>query len=339
MKRLKVIKPENTSIENQDKKSIWIEKYRPKCFNEIIGQEKNIKIIQNLLKNKSLPHLLFHGNSGVGKTSTINAITEYLYGKKKAFMVMKLDASDDRGINSVREEIKGFAEKMTISNKGVKLIILDEADSMTFDAQFALRRIIEKYSDNTRFCLICNYENKIIKPIKSRCVDIRFYPIHNDIITSKLEYICKQENITYTKNGMNTISRISNGDMRKAINILQSLHSQSEIIKSSICYNILAIPDVKITKKILNNLLDKNISFNKSLILINKNIIDEGISISLFLKELYNEIMNNNSNIIDEIGNDEFIRITIELSELETKSVVSTFSDIYIIGLVSIFKK
>ena len=119
-------------------------------------------------------------------------LSEYLYGKNKVFMVMRLDASDDRGINSVREEIKGFAEKMTISNKGVKLIILDEADSMTFDAQFALRRIIEKYSDNTRFCLICNYENKIIKPIKSRCVDIRFYPIMKRCIVNKLKEICKE---------------------------------------------------------------------------------------------------------------------------------------------------
>ena len=157
--------------------SIWIEKYRPKTFDDIIGQDKNINIIKNVLKNNSLPHLLLHGNSGVGKSSTINSIINYLYGDNKAFMVMKLDASDDRGINSVREEIKGFAEKMTIFNKGIKLIILDEADSMTFDAQFALRRIIEKYSENTRFCLICNYENKIIKPIKSRCVNIRFYPI------------------------------------------------------------------------------------------------------------------------------------------------------------------
>ena len=210
---------------NDINKSIWIEKYRPKDFDNIIGQEKNINILKNLLKNKSLPHLLFHGNSGVGKTSTINAISEYLYGKNKVFMVMRLDASDDRGINSVQQEIKGFAEKMTISNKGVKLIILDEADSMTFDAQFALRRIIEKYSDNTRFCLICNYENKIIKPIKSRCVDIRFYPIDENIIVDKLKIICDNENVKYTLNGINTIAKLSNGDMRKSINILQSSYS------------------------------------------------------------------------------------------------------------------
>ena len=259
--------------------------------------------------------------------------------KNKVFMVMRLDASDDRGINSVREEIKGFAEKMTISNKGVKLIILDEADSMTFDAQFALRRIIEKYSDNTRFCLICNYENKIIKPIKSRCVDIRFYPITKDVIINKLKQICKEENIKYTSNGVETIAKLSNGDMRKAINILQSLHSLSDVIKSSVCYNSLAIPSSKITKKITNYLLDKNKNFKDTYNLINKHIISEGISISLFLKELYEYIITNKSVIIDEKGEDEFIRFTIELSELESKSIISTFSDIYIIGLISVFKK
>ena len=326
-------------MSNITKKSIWIEKYRPQNFDEIIGQDKNINILKNLLKNKSLPHLLFHGNSGVGKTSTINAISEYLYGKNKVFMVMKLDASDARGINTVREEIKGFAEKMTISNKGVKLIILDEADSMTFDAQFALRRIIEKYSDNTRFCLICNYENKIIKPIKSRCVDIRFYPVNEKVIIDKLKLICNNENIKYTTNGIETIAKLSNGDMRKAINILQSLHSSSDVIKSSICYNILAIPALKITEKIINYLINKDKSFKDAYQLINKHIISEGISISLFLKELYNNIIENMENIIDRVGNNEYIRFTIELSELESKSIISTFSDIYIIGLISIFKK
>ena len=254
-------------------------------------------------------------------------------------MVMRLDASDDRGINSVRDEIKGFAEKMTINNKGIKLIILDEADSMTFDAQFALRRIIEKYSDNTRFCLICNYQNKIIKPIKSRCVDIRFYPIDKKIIIDKLKIICGKENIKYTTPGIETIAQLSNGDMRKAINILQSLHSLSDVIKSSSCYNSLAIPTSKITNKIINCLIDKDTSFKDTYNLINKHIICEGISISLFLKEIYGHIISNIKNIIDKVGQDKFIRFTTELSELESKSIISTFSDIYIIGLISIFKK
>merc|ERR1712100_671833 len=130
----------------------------------------------------------------------------------------RLDASDDRGINSVREEIKGFAEKRNYFMKGIKVIILDEADSMTFDAQFALRRIIEKYSSSTRFCLICNYDNKIIPAIKSRCAEFKFNPISNKNMVNQLKIIAKKENLKYDKESLNVINNISKGDMRKAIN-------------------------------------------------------------------------------------------------------------------------
>ena len=164
----------------------WVEKYRPKKIEEIISHDQNIETIKKMLKGNSLPHLLFHGTPGTGKTSLILAIANELYGTSKNLMIMKLDASDDRGINSVRDEIKGFAEKINMFCQGVKLIILDEADSMTFDAQFALRRIIEKYSKTTRFCLICNYENKIIPAIRQRCAKFRFSPINTIHIQKKI---------------------------------------------------------------------------------------------------------------------------------------------------------
>lgn len=319
--------------------SIWIEKYRPKNFNEIIGQDKNIEILKNLIDNNSLPHLLFHGESGIGKTSTINSIVNKLYGNNKAFMVMKLDASDDRGINSVRDEIKGFAEKMTINNKGIKLIILDEADSMTFDAQFALRRIIEKYSDNTRFCLICNYENKIIQPIKSRCVDIRFYPIKKEIIKDKLIKICKIENINYDEKGLDTIADLSNGDLRKSINVLQSIQSLNKKINSSMCFNTLGVPKIKTMKKILDILLDDKITLKEIINTVNDKIILEGISISQFIKSLFEIINSNIENIIKIKGEHKYMFYIESMSEIEEKCIISTFSDIYIISLISIFKK
>ena len=130
-------------------------------------------------------------------------------------MVLLLDASDDRGISAVRDEIKGFAEKSHMFHKGVKLIILDEADAMTWDAQFALRRTIEKYSDNTRFCLICNYENKIIKPIRSRCANFHFSPIDELGIYKLLNKIVEKEEINLTKSCVKTISKISRGDLRR----------------------------------------------------------------------------------------------------------------------------
>ena len=202
-------------------KKIWIEKYRPKNFDEIIGQEKNINILKNLLKNKSLPHLLFHGNSGVGKTSTINAISEYLYGKNKVFMVMRLDASDDRGINSVREEIKGFAEKMTISNKGVKLIILDEADYLTPNAQAALRNLMETFSKSTRFILTCNYPQRIIPALHSRSQGFHIEKLDINEFTARIATICVEEDVQIDLETLDTYVQASYPDLRKSINLVQ----------------------------------------------------------------------------------------------------------------------
>ncbi len=318
---------------------IWIEKYRPTCIDNIVGQDKNINIINKMIDGGSLPHLLLHGKSGTGKTSTIMSIANKLYGKNKAFMMIRLDASDDRGINTVREEIKGFAEKMTPFNKGVKLIILDEADSMTFDAQFALRRIIEKYSDDTRFCIICNYMNKIIAPIKARCVNLRFYPIEKKIIIDRLIYICDEEKLKYKIDSLDAIANISNGDLRKAINILQSLSMMGRKINIESCYNSAGIPPPILINELYELLINKSINFLKSYEFINKHIIQEGYTLSFIIQEI-------NKIIIDKIiikqmniNEDIMINYLQELSELEYNVSQSIFDDMYMIGLISIFKK
>jgi replication factor C subunit 3/5 len=311
---------------------IWIEKYRPDCIDNIVGQDKNIKIIKNMIEGGSFPHLLLHGKSGTGKTSTIMSIANMLYGKNRPFMMIKLDASDDRGINTVREEIKGFAEKMTPFNSGIKLIILDEADSMTFDAQFALRRIIEKYSDDTRFCIICNYMNKIISPIKARCVNLRFYPIENKIIIEKLKYICEKENLKYEKNSLESIATIANGDLRKAINILQSLSmmiTDNKKININTCYNSAGIPPPSLISNLYNKLIDKSITFIECNKFLEDNIINEGYTLSFIIQEINKIIINTNINI----------RYLEELAELEYMVAQSIFNDMYMIGLIAIFKK
>jgi len=313
---------------------IWIEKYRPDCIDNIVGQDKNIKIIKSMIEGGSFPHLLLHGKSGTGKTSTIMSIANMLYGKNRPFMMIRLDASDDRGINTVREEIKGFAEKMTPFNKGVKLIILDEADSMTFDAQFALRRIIEKYSDDTRFCIICNYMNKIIAPIKARCVNLRFYPIDKEIIVDRLKYICSKENLKYKKDSLESIATISNGDLRKAINILQSLSMMGKIINIESCYNSAGIPPPYIINELYNILTNKSIDFVKSYDYIDKNIIMEGYTLSFIIQELNKIIINKT-----DIDNKSIINYLEELALLEYNVSQSIFDEMYMIGLIAIFKK
>lgn len=317
-------------------KTIWIEKYRPQYFNDIIGQDTNIKILNEMINNNSLPHILFYGKSGTGKTSTIMSIANRLYGKNKTFMVMRLDASDDRGINTIRDEIKGFADKMTPFNNSVKLIILDEADSMTYDAQFALRRIIEIYSDNTRFCLICNYEHKIIPPIKARCINIRFNPIEKNIIIDRLKYIAIQEKLDYNIESMDTIATISNGDLRKAINILQSISTMNHTISSKMCYDMIGMAEPHIVDNIFNILIDKKINFEDTLNYMKKNVLEKGILLCFLLHQLTNIIITKISNNIE---NTYYPNILIDMANLECNVAISTFNDLYIAGLVSIYKK
>ena len=255
-------------------------------------------------------------------------------------MVMRLDASDDRGINSVREEIKGFAEKKNYFTKGIKVIILDEADSMTFDAQFALRRIIEKYSSSTRFCLICNYDNKIISAIKSRCAEFKFNPIKPHIMKKQLEFIAKSENLNYSDKTMDVICNISKGDMRKAINLIQSSINDSNgksYIKENLCYDIAGYPLPNEIEKITNLLLDKNKNLETCIKKISKLVLDNGYSISIILKEIMENILKKINN--NEIEPSNYPLVFSDLANLESKVSKSTFGDIYLSMLVSIFKQ
>jgi replication factor C subunit 2/4 len=208
----------------------WIEKYRPKKLNEVISQEESISILNNTLKTGELPHLLLYGGPGTGKTSSILALSNQLFGPVRVNeRVIELNASDERGINVVRGKIISFA-KVAIGTSDpkylcppYKIIILDEADAMTKEAQAALRKVMEENSNITRFCFICNYINQIIEPINSRCVKIRFKPIARKSIISKLEWIAEKENMLIQKDALKSIAEISNGDLRKSILMLQNI--------------------------------------------------------------------------------------------------------------------
>jgi replication factor C subunit 3/5 len=313
----------------------WVEKYRPTNISDIISNNENINILSSMLANGSLPHLLFHGTSGTGKTSLILALARELYGNNINLMVMKLDASDDRGINSVREEIKGFAERKNMFSSGVKLIILDEADSMTFDAQFALRKIIEKYSISTRFCLICNYENKIIPAIRSRCANFRFNPISNDQIVNVLEKICTNEKLDYTIDVLNIIGILCNGDLRKSINLLQSISMKSNIISLDSCYESAGLPSRENVNLLFEYLINPKYDFDETNIQMYNIIKLNGYSLGIILKELTILLIKNN----DKFNQKIFAEIYANMSDLETKVSQSTFDDIHISALISIYKK
>lgn len=208
----------------------WVEKYRPLTLDDIIEQNEIIKILKNTLKTGEMPHLLFYGPPGTGKTSTILAVATQLFGPTYLEnRVIELNASDDRGINIVRNKIITFA-KIAVGSSDpqypsppFKIVILDEADSMTPEAQAALREVIEKTSAITRFCFICNYIHQIIDPISSRCMKFKFKPIDKNSIADRLTEISTLESINLDKDCISTIVKISEGDVRRSIMMLQNI--------------------------------------------------------------------------------------------------------------------
>lgn len=245
----------------------WVEKYRPLNLDEITAQTEVIQSLKKVLKTKNLPHLIFFGPSGCGKTSTILALSKELFGEKLYNdRVIELNASDERGINVIRDKIKKYAKKAINPNENAppwKIIILDEADNMTSDSQFALRRIMEEYSKLTRFCIICNYHNKIIDPINSRCALFRFKPIKENEIFNKLKDISEKENLIISDDFLNQIIKYSRGDLRKAINFLQKCKNQyGNILKQDMLNEISGI--IPIDK--FNELIDAIISKNSKII-------------------------------------------------------------------------
>eukprot|EP01013_Petalomonas_cantuscygni_P043701 TRINITY_DN8394_c0_g2_i1.p1 TRINITY_DN8394_c0_g2~~TRINITY_DN8394_c0_g2_i1.p1 ORF type:complete len:437 (-),score=49.34 TRINITY_DN8394_c0_g2_i1:51-1361(-) len=201
----------------------WVEKYRPSSLDDVLAHEDIVTTVRALIEKNRLPHLLFYGPPGTGKTTTALACARMLYKRAFAHQVLELNASDDRGIDVVRRQIKDFASTRQVYNAvPFKMIILDEADMMTGDAQAALRRVIEKFTRNVRFVLICNHVHKLIPAIQSRCSRFRFTPLPRKLVTRRLQFICETERLPVTPKALVAVVRLSNGDMRRAINITQA---------------------------------------------------------------------------------------------------------------------
>ncbi len=313
----------------------WVEKYRPNKLSKIVHHPNIIYSLRKLIKNGQIPHMLFYGASGTGKTSTILAVAKKLYDDDINFMVLELNASDDRGINIVREEIKEFAESRNMFKNGIKLIILDEADSMTYDAQFALRRVIEKYSYNTRFCLICNYMNKIIPAIRSRCMQFRFSPIGNDSVKEYINYICEKENIEITEDGEESVVSIAKGDLRKAINLLQSVTMAFDKVTEDNCYFTIGICTPDDINNLVKAMFDKKKDFNYKYNYLTKLITEGGFSLSDIMSTFHSNIVNNK--ILKKLSTNQIVFMFDTLSNIEDKLNSSTFEEIYIGAFVSVF--
>lgn len=317
------------STEQKDDILPWVEKYRPNSMDDLVSHDQIVSTINRFIKEKSLPHLLFYGPPGTGKTSLILAIAKTLYGPTYKSMILELNASDDRGIDAVRNKIKVFASTQKIFSSGFKLIILDEADSMTPAAQNALRRVIEKYTKNVRFCIICNYVNKIISPIQSRCTRFRFQALGDEQIKKRLDYIVEKENVKISSDGRKALIKLSEGDLRKTLNILQSAKAAYDYIDEDTLYKCTGAPIPQDIKTILDHLMKSDYSIahsSISSIMKNKSIslMDIVVEILKILND-YDMPANTKAYLFDTMADFEY-RLAKGCSEsIQLSGLVGTF--------------
>jgi replication factor C subunit 2/4 len=298
----------------------WVEKYRPENLDGIVEHTEIITILKKAIVTGKLQHLLLYGPPGTGKTSTIHAVTNELFGPKVIHdRVIELNASDDRGIGTVRNKIISFA-KTAIGTRDpdypcpdFKIVILDEADTMTEEAQAALRKVIEKMSKITRFCFICNYVGRIIEPIASRCMKLKFKPIRNEFIFEKLKYISKEENLVVSDECLNALIEISEGDARRTIMNLQNLQYLIKY-KKNITRNDIIQMNGNIDRDRFKNFwkICSNGSLSEIKVL-TSNLHREGYVIKSILKYLMDSVMESNLN--EKVK----AKILIELCETDRK--------------------
>jgi len=324
----------------------WIEKYRPKTLDDVISHKHIVPILKNFVENKCIPHLLFYGPPGTGKTSAIMASARELYKENFPVMVLEINASEERGIDVVRTRINTFVTSKNVfygdDYKNIfKLVILDEADAMTDDAQAILRRVIEKYTENARFCLICNYIKKISPALQSRCTCFRFAPLEADQIKNKMLTIIQKENINITPDAINIIIKRSNGDMRRVLNILQTTNMSYDVVDEDAINSCLGYPQKEFIDNIVKHLVTK--SFEQTYKLIDEYRKEHGFSLMDIINEVYgiilNNIINNTNNIyFKQVDEKKLIIILDRLRDIEYNLSVCTSELIQTSAFIGIFK-
>ena len=316
----------------------WIEKYRPSNLNDICSHEQIINTLKNFIKSKDLPHLLFYGPPGTGKTSTILSCAKELYGKNIDIMVLQINVSEERGIEVVRNKILQFVQSKSFlfseNNKLFKLVILDEADAMTPDAQAILRRIIEKYTINARFCLICNYIKKINLALQSRCTIFRFSPIPENAIEKRIRYIASKENLKIDEKVINSIIDKSTGDFRRIINILQTCAMISNKINEDIIDKSTGNPKKEEIDKIYHSLFNDNIT--KAFKCINTIKETEGYSLIDIIRAIFKKILLDIDN--KNLDHKKINQIIQKISILEYNLINNTNDSIQLTSFIGLFK-
>ncbi|MBD3156114.1 MAG: replication factor C small subunit [Candidatus Aenigmarchaeota archaeon] len=266
---------------------IWTEKYRPHSLDDMINQKHAVERLKAFVKDKSIPHMLFAGPPGTGKTASALAIAKDLFGENWKSNFQETNASDERGINVVRTRIKDFARIKPL-NAPFKIVFLDESDALTSDAQQALRRTIEQYSRVCRFILSCNYSSKIIAPLQSRCVVFRFTNLSKEDVFEYLNRIIKGEKLKVDDAALEAVYELSEGDLRKSTNILQAASSLGEKITSDIIYEVASQAKPKDIQELMNYTIKGD--FKSARKKLHEMIIKQGLAGSDILKAFHGQV-------------------------------------------------
>ncbi|OPX67991.1 MAG: Replication factor C small subunit [Methanoregulaceae archaeon PtaB.Bin056] len=313
----------------EDTTMIWIEKYRPVTLADIVGQDDIVERLQSYVKTGNLPHLLFTGSAGVGKTTAAVALAREFFGDSWNLNFRELNASDERGIDVVRNQIKQFARTSPLGGATFKILFLDEADALTPDAQAALRRTMESYATTCRFILSCNYSSKIIDPIQSRCAIYRFRSLSAEAITKEILRIAENEKIRITGPAIQAIVYIAQGDMRKAINALQGAAILAPEIDAGMVYAITATarPDE------IEDLLSTSLSgdFEGAEAILHHLLQDRGIAPNELINQCYRMIVRREMDphlrvaLIDQLGTTDFRLSEGAGTEIQMEAMIAQF--------------
>ncbi|MDS0279198.1 replication factor C small subunit [Halomicroarcula sp. S1AR25-4] len=269
------------------REEVWIEKYRPESLDDVMGHEDIVGRLQSYVRRNDLSHMLFSGPAGTGKTTCATAIARELYGEDWREHFLELNASDERGIDVVRDRIKNFA-RTSFGGVEYRIIFLDEADALTSDAQSALRRTMEQFSNNVRFILSCNYSSQIIDPIQSRCAVFRFSPLSDEAVESEIRHIAAEEDIELTDDGVDALVYAAAGDMRKAINGLQAASVSGDVVDESAVYAITSTARPEEIHDMVQSALDGD--FTAARATLDRLLTEEGIAGGDIIDQLHRSV-------------------------------------------------